>query len=68
MACRKERIAEVNIVEVYQMNCLNCKHVYGWHGDCGHTLGKCEKCYCIGFAPSDNLLWIEYLADKRNLV
>lgn len=51
----------------YQL-CRNCNHKRGWHRDCGPKIDWCFKCMCYEFVPSDNLDYIEWLAEKKHLV
>lgn len=55
------------------MRCLTCGHKHGWHSDDGDrcfqftTSNATIKCNCTKFVPSDNLTWMEYIAEKRGL-
>lgn len=60
------------------LKCL-CGHKNGWHSEVGDTcfiniyLDSASasldgRCPCTKFVPSDNLTWVEYLAEKKGLV
>jgi hypothetical protein len=51
------------------MRCRTCRHANGWH-DGGALDQSClwTSCSCKEFVPSDNLDYVEWLAEKRGLV
>jgi hypothetical protein len=56
------------VSDIFYQLCQSCKHKMGWHRDCGKNIGTCFKCTCVEFVPTENLDYIEWLAEKRHLI